>query len=135
MVDITKAGTKLLKEGVESLVKTSVKNADGLPANSALNRLNLNKQLASDQQLSETGVILAGGSHRTPLRKANDLATTHGGKSEDFVKKSSSSHTAPDGTKIETHFEENLRTGQRFNQKTQIEITSPKPIQEPKIQQ
>jgi RHS repeat-associated protein len=92
---------------------------------SAVDGLNLKKKLASEQQMSEVGDIIAGGTHQKPLRKASDLAKEYGGDPADWVKKRSSSYTAEDGTQFETHWEENLKTGQRVNMKsTEIKTVS-----------
>ena len=81
----------------------------------------LEKQLASEAQMAEDGTIIAGGNTGKELRKASGLADEYGGSANDYVKKTSTSHTASDGTKIQTHWEENTRTGDRFNLKTKIE--------------
>lgn len=47
-------------------------------------------------------------------------ATWHGGHAADWVKKSSSSHTARDGVTFETHWVENVRTGQHVEFKTKF---------------
>jgi RHS repeat-associated protein len=95
-------------------------------ARSSANGLKLNKQLASEAQMTSEGTTIAGGGSGTSLRKAESLATEHGGVASDWVKKSSDSHTASDGTKFETHWEQNTQTGQRVNQKTKIETVTPK---------
>ena len=82
------------------------------------NATKLNKQLASQQQLGEKGTTIAGPGAKQPFRDAKRAARDHGGDPADFVKKSSSSHATPGGTKFETHFIENTKTGQRFEHKT-----------------
>jgi len=87
--------------------------------------------------MSEAGEIIAGGTHQTPLRKAGDLAKEYGGDPSDWVKKRSTSYTGEDGTQFETHWEENLKTGQRVNMKsTEIKksfnsISRRKPVKTP----
>ena len=88
------------------------------PGHNAADGLRLRKKLASEAQMAEDGEVIAGGTHSTTLRKAGDLAEQYGGEPEDWVKKRSSSYTAEDGTQFETHWEENLKTGQRVNMKT-----------------
>jgi hypothetical protein len=87
------------------------------PANTVL----LAKQLASEQQMAETGVVMAGQGARAPFRDAGRIAATYGGQADDWVKKASSSYTAADGVRFETHWVENLRTGQRVEFKTKFQ--------------
>ena len=115
--------TKGSVSATESAIAKSVSIAGetGSVASSATNSINLGKQLASEAQLSEPGVTLAGSATATPLRKAADLANEFGGEASDWVKKSSSSYKSPDGTKFETHWEENISTGLKVNQKTKMD--------------
>ncbi|RMG27522.1 MAG: hypothetical protein D6732_20010 [Methanobacteriota archaeon] len=80
----------------------------------------LKKKLASEQQMGEEGKNIAGEGTDRPLREAQRLAKLYGGDPEDWVKKTSSSYQAPDGTKFETHWYENKKTGQRVEYKTKI---------------
>ena len=89
-------------------------------AESAVNGLKLNKSLASQAQMSEAGTTMAGAGARVPFRDAARIAKEYGGSASDWVKKSSSSHTARDGTTFETHWVENIRTGQRVEFKTKF---------------
>lgn len=82
--------------------------------------------MTSEAQVTSEGTTIAGGQSATPLRKAEGLAIEYGGDAGDWVKKSSDSYTAKDGTKFETHWEQNTQTGLRVNQKTKIEIVTPK---------
>ncbi len=86
---------------------------------SASDAVKLNKSLASQAQMKEPGVIIAGGG-KAPFRDAQRVARTHGGKTEDWVKKSSSSYTDKDGNKQETHWVENIKTGKRAEFKTVV---------------
>jgi hypothetical protein len=105
----------------EAAVTTAAEiRVGGQAAKSSANLDKLNRQLASEAQMAESGTELAGGSSKVPLRKANDLAKEYGGTASDYVKKGSSSYKANDGTRIETHWEENTKTGQRFNTKTKL---------------
>jgi len=90
------------------------------PANPA-NAVKLNKQLASEQQLGEEGVPIAGAGTKTPLRDANRLANEYGGEAIDWSKRSSSQHIGLDSKRFETHWYENSVTGQRVEAKTIIE--------------
>jgi len=108
------------KAGGKAVVAEAEVVGSEASASNASNGLKLNKQLASEAQLSESGTELAGPNSKTPLRKADALANEFGGDPSDWVKKGSSSYKASDGTKFETHWEENLKTGQRVNQKTKL---------------
>jgi RHS repeat-associated protein len=89
-------------------------------AESAVNGLKLNKSLASQAQMGEVGTTMAGAGARVPFRDATRVAKEHGGNAADWVKKSSSSYTARDGATFETHWVENVRTGQRVEFKTKF---------------
>jgi RHS repeat-associated protein len=89
-------------------------------AESAVNGLKLNKALASQAQMGEVGTTMAGAGARVPYRDAARVAKEHGGNAADWVKKSSSSHTARDGATFETHWVENGQTGQRVEFKTKL---------------
>lgn len=84
----------------------------------AATRNKLFKKLASEAQISENGVIIAGEGSSKIFRNAPFSAKKYGGIAADYVKKSSTSVLTPDGYQIETHWIENLRTGQRFEPKT-----------------
>lgn len=87
------------------------------PENSRL----LAKNLASVSQMGETGEIIAGpGSKKQkPFRDAPRAAALYGGRIEDWVKKSSFSYVNPeDETKFQTHWIENLKSGERLEFKT-----------------
>jgi hypothetical protein len=92
----------------------------GNGAESAANGLKLNKSLASQAQMGEEGTILAGTGGRVPFRDAPRIAREYGGKAADWVKKGSSSYTARDGARFETHWVENIRTGKRVEFKTKF---------------
>jgi hypothetical protein len=70
--------------------------------------------------LLEGGAAGLGEGARVPFRDAARVAKEHGGNAADWVKKSSSSHTARDGATFETHWVENARTGQRVEFKTKV---------------
>jgi RHS repeat-associated protein len=93
-----KAG-KLLGKGSKLLDKTDdVREA----ANAAKAPL-LNKDLASQQQMSEKGSPFAGTGTDTPFRDSQRIADKYGGSASDWVKMESSSYTTYDGRKFETH--------------------------------
>jgi RHS repeat-associated protein len=89
-------------------------------ARNAANLANLEKSLASEEQVGETGGVIAGTGARVPFRDAARVAQQYGGSASDWVKVSSSSYTARDGTKFETHWVENIKTGQRVEFKTKF---------------
>ncbi|WP_433704704.1 hemagglutinin repeat-containing protein [Paraburkholderia sacchari] len=82
----------------------------------AVSGLNLNKSLASQQQLSDLatgkGVNIAGSGTNVPLRDAPRLVSEYGGQPGDWSKVSSSSYTAADGAQYEIHAYRNTITGQ-----------------------
>lgn len=87
-------------------------------AASAISALNLSKSLASQQQVGESGKVIAGKGSNTVFRDAAKVAQQYGGQAADWVKKTSSSFTAADGTKFQTHWVENIKTGAREMYKT-----------------
>jgi RHS repeat-associated protein len=90
------------------------------PASSYANKVLLQKQLASEAQMSEAGIRLAGNGAKTPLRVAPSLANKYGGNSSDWAKMGSSSFTAMDGTQFETHWYQNMVSGVAVEFKTKI---------------
>lgn len=89
-------------------------------AHSAANALRLNKSLASAEQVGEAGTIMAGAGGRVPFRGAARVASEYGGTPSEWVKVSSSSYTTRDGVRFETHWVQNVRTGQRVEFKTKF---------------
>jgi len=113
----------LYNAAVEGLSETRAQNVDALFMLGTIrgsNGLNLNKSLASQAQMGEAGTTMAGAGARVPFRDAQRVANEHGGNAADWVKKSSSSYTAKDGTRFETHWVENVKTGQRVEFKTKF---------------
>ena len=90
---------------------------DGLRASEAASM----KASASQSQMAETGRIMAGPGGRARFRDAERIAQECGGSPTDWVKKTSSSYTAPDGVRFETHWVENIKTGQRAEFKTKLQ--------------
>jgi RHS repeat-associated protein len=103
-------------------------------ADDASDAIKLKKSLASRQQLGEAGEVIAGGNSGKEFRDAQKMAEKYGGEATNYVKKSSSNYEAPDGTKMETHWVENTKTGQRYEEKTKIQNKPSKPTKEPKSQ-
>lgn len=78
------------------------------------------KQLASSAQMGEQGSIMAGPGGRVPFRDAARVAQEYGGQPGDWAKVTSSSYRASDGTVFETHWVQNVKTGQRVEFKTKL---------------
>lgn len=99
-------------------------------ASSAMSRLNLSKQLASQQGVGQImagkGQAIAGAGTKTALRDAGRLAEQYGGKAGDWAKVSSTNFRAADGTPISTHAYQNTATGQIVEMKTKIMDEIPK---------
>jgi len=77
--------------------------------------------LAKQQQKRERGLVISGGESGVPLRDANRLKSKYGGKTSEWVKKTSTSYEQSNGNRIETHWYENTRTGKRYEFKTKNE--------------
>lgn len=90
------------------------------PASSYTNKLLLQKQLASEAQLSESGIPIAGNGSPKILRDSARLANEYGGNQSDWAKMRSSSFTAWDKTQFETHWYQNIVSGVRVEYKTNI---------------
>ena len=82
--------------------------------------LRLHKSLASEAQMCESGTAIAGRGARSSFRNADRAAAQYGGRPEDWAKVSSSSYTAADGVRFETHWIENVVTGERQEFKTKL---------------
>ncbi|MEO8218575.1 MAG: RHS repeat-associated core domain-containing protein, partial [Acidobacteriota bacterium] len=82
--------------------------------------LSLNKSLASRAQMEEIGEAIAGARTAVKLRESSRLAETYGGAASDWMKMRSSSYKAGDSIRIETHWYENAKTGERVEFKTKI---------------
>lgn len=92
----------------------------GSGAESAVAGRVLGRQLASEQQVGEAGTAMAGAGTSTELRAASRLADQYGGSASDWAKIGGSSYRGADGLQFETHWYENIRTGQRVEFKTKI---------------
>ncbi len=95
------------------LVKGAVRSAE-----EAAEFAKLSKRLASEAQMGESGVAIAGSGTGKSLWDADRIAAEHGGQAADWAKKTSSSYTAADGAKIQTHWVENANTGVRVEHRT-----------------
>ena len=76
-----------------------------------MSRLMLGRQLASEEQMGETGLAIIGAGTNRSLDSSVRLATQYGGDAADWAKMSSSSYQGIDGYRFETHWYENVRTG------------------------
>ncbi|WP_404340030.1 RHS repeat-associated core domain-containing protein [Pseudoalteromonas mariniglutinosa] len=92
-------------------------------AESAINGVKLEKQLASEAQLTELaeggGTIIS-----QPAKQANRIAAQHGVDASNVQKVSSSSHKAKDGSSIETHAFRDASTNKVLEPKTMTCIGS-----------
>ena len=94
--------------------------ADASAVRSAASGIRLAKSLASQAQMAEAGSVIAGGQTGTAFRDAARYAQRYGGEAVDWVKKTSSTYRAADGTAFQTHWVENLVTGMRVAYKTKL---------------
>lgn len=78
------------------------------------------KTIASKQQIGQEGKIIAGPGSNAIFRNAKYIVQDYGGEVVDWVKKTSTSFKAPDGTSFQTHWVENLKTGERVLYKTKL---------------
>jgi hypothetical protein len=93
-------------------------------AESAANRLRLQQQLASEQQVGEVLTqprSMAGAGTARQIDDINRLVSQYGGDAADWAKVRSSSFTAADGTRFEVHAYRNVRTGETFELKTKFQ--------------
>ncbi len=81
----------------------------------------LAKSLASESQMAERGSVIAGAGGRRILGDSERLAESYGGAAADWAKMRSSSFTAADGVKFETHWYQNVKTGQQVEFKTKFQ--------------
>ena len=112
-------GTSLISGGILNSYK--VFNTASLAARTSTsaarlstNGVKLTQQLASEAQMSQAGRTII-----SNLRSGPRLAQQYGGKAADWVKKSSSSFSK-NGKTFETHWYQNVSTGQRVEFKTKL---------------
>lgn len=91
------------------------------PASSPRSGQDLNRQLSSEAQMGEKGQAIAGTGTGKDLRVADRLARDYGGDAAEWQKRTSSHHGDPGGRGFETHWYENIRTGDRVEFKTKFE--------------
>ncbi|HSW87825.1 MAG TPA: RHS repeat-associated core domain-containing protein [Candidatus Saccharimonadales bacterium] len=89
-------------------------------ANNAASGLKLSKALASESQMAEIGKTIAGSGTKKAFDNAAKAATRLGGSPNEYVKKSSTAFKAIDGSKIQTHWVENIITKVKAEFKTKI---------------
>jgi hypothetical protein len=75
---------------------------------------------ALEAQALEKGFILAGGNSGAILRKADIYVKKYGGIASDYVKMTSGDYRVTDTTKIQTHWVENVKTGERYSLKVKL---------------
>ena len=90
-----------------------------LSASSVINKDLLHHQLSLQERMGETGKALAGAGTNKVFRNEPRIVGTYGGKIGEWAKKSSSNFVTNGGKKIEVHWVENVKTGQKveFKQK------------------
>lgn len=114
----TRVGASIARQAKLRLeLPSGVARAGGVDsAANAVNDLNLNKSLASQQQLSQlisgNGINIAGNGTSASLRDAPRLVSEYGGKVSNWSKVSSASYTAADGSQFEIRAYRNAVTGQ-----------------------
>lgn len=107
-VSKTKPDTQKIK--IESEYKSE------LDPKSSINQQKLRESLAKEQQSKESGSILDSIDRRkNNFRDAEKFSKEYGGKTEEWVKKNSSSFNLDANTNMETHWVENIKTGQRVD--------------------
>lgn len=101
------------------LAKPLLKNSD--EAASAMSRIGLQKELASESQLAslaDTRLVIAGSGADRSIDDLNRLVATYGGDAADWQKIRSTTFTAEDGSKFSIHAYRNSATGEVFEPKT-----------------
>jgi RHS repeat-associated protein len=88
---------------------------------SAIVGRDLARQLASEQQMAGSGVAIAGAGSSVKLRVAERLAEQYGGSPSDWAKMTSSPYQGLDGLQFETHWYENVATGERYDFKSKFQ--------------
>jgi hypothetical protein len=89
-------------------------------ASSATSGIKLGRSLASTEQMTEAGTIIAGKGSSSPIKVLDDLIGRYGGTADDWVKKSSSSYRGLDDFQFETHWYERISNVIRYEMKTNI---------------
>ena len=80
----------------------------------------LNKYYGSLEQMGSVGTRMAGQGTSRQFRNAEHYANEYGGNANDWIKMTSKPYIANDGLLFETHWVENINTGQRVNYKTKF---------------
>lgn len=94
---LVRAAVGLARAGAGALIRRAMPSLERAAAN-ASNANRLGKALVSEQQIGEAGSVIAGRGSKTAFREAEAIARKYGGSGTDWVKKSSSTYTARDGT-------------------------------------
>lgn len=89
-------------------------------AKSSYLKLLLQKYLASEDQMRQHGFVIAGKKIDVPIRIVNELINRYGGQEDDWVKASSTSFRAEDGTVFETHWYDSIKTQERVEIKVKL---------------
>ena len=113
----------LLVPGREDLIVAGALAKVGRGAESAVNGVKLEKQLASEAQVTE----LAEGGGKVlsqPAKQANRIAEQHGVDPANVQKVSSSAHTAKDGSQVQTNAFRDASTNKVIEPKSIIDETN-----------
>ena len=116
---IAATGQTIAGLGEDLLGAATFSTKPAVPAD-ARAKVMLERQLASEQQMSEEGYRMAGAGTDRPLRIASRLAVLYGGNPADWSKMTSSSYRGADGMQFETHWYQNALTGLRVEFKVKI---------------
>ena len=100
-------------------VKPGAQSVEADCVKSSLQGQNLQRYLASNSQILEEGVVIAG-EGIAKLKDAPRLVAQYGGTVEQWVKKKSSNFTSSDTLKFEVHWYENMITKERIEFKTKF---------------
>ena len=114
-VALSFAGGVVKNSGSVLLDKTTITSAK-----STINGIKLQKLLASEEQMCQDGIVMAGKGSDKVFRSASRFSKDFGGVPEDWVKMKSSHFVAKDGASFEAHWVENIKTGKRVNFKTKF---------------
>jgi hypothetical protein len=91
----------------------------GLRQQPPLLRAGLGPQLA--EALAGIGKSIAGAGAKKAIEDIDRLVAQHGGRAVDWAKMTSGTFKARNGSKVETHWYENVRTGVRVEFKSKLD--------------
>ena len=71
--------------------------------------------------MGEAGTTIAGAGGRFQFRGSEEAASRYGGNPADWIKQTSTTYIGRDGITFETHWVENIKTGQRAEFKAKFQ--------------